>query len=114
MILANCHCGALRLEVASAPEWVGRCNCSICSRLGALWAYYHPDDVVTDEADKASNIYIWGERCINIHHCPHCGCTTHWTCAGDKKPEKMGVNARMMPDIDVASLPLREIDGASF
>ena len=40
MIEASCECGAVRLEIETPPETVGDCNCSICRRYGALWAYY--------------------------------------------------------------------------
>jgi len=45
MIEASCHCGAVRIEVPSAPETVTSCNCSICRRYGVLWAYYQPQSV---------------------------------------------------------------------
>lgn len=37
---ATCHCGSVRIRVRRAPRTVTRCNCSICRRYGALWAYY--------------------------------------------------------------------------
>lgn len=45
MTEAVCHCGAVRLRVAFALERVTDCNCSICRRLGVLWAYYAPAQV---------------------------------------------------------------------
>ena len=42
MIDVACHCGAVRLTVPRAPVEVTECNCSICRRLGARWAYYAP------------------------------------------------------------------------
>jgi len=43
MITGSCHCGAVHIAVAEAPASVKSCNCSICRRLGTLWAYYRPD-----------------------------------------------------------------------
>ncbi len=40
MIEASCHCGTVRFAVETAPGEVNDCNCSICRRYGALWAYY--------------------------------------------------------------------------
>ena len=42
MIEASCHCGAVRIEVAERPAQLTACNCSLCRRLGTLWAYYRP------------------------------------------------------------------------
>ncbi len=44
-VSGSCHCGQVRVEATRAPDEVTHCNCSICKRLGALWAYYHPDEV---------------------------------------------------------------------
>ena len=40
MLFATCHCGAVGVEIPGPPQAVTNCNCSICRRLGALWAYY--------------------------------------------------------------------------
>ena len=45
MIEAACHCGAVKLSVPARPDTVTECNCSICRRLGARWAYYSPSEV---------------------------------------------------------------------
>ena len=108
----SCHCGAVRFEVATAPTSLATCNCSICRRIGGLWAYY-PPDAVTIRSDPATIPYVWGDRMIGIHHCRICGCTTHWQSLLPD-PDRMGVNVRMMAGFDLESVPRREIDGASF
>lgn len=35
-----CHCGDVRLTLPSRPPKATRCNCSLCRRVGAVWAYY--------------------------------------------------------------------------
>ncbi|RUV29345.1 GFA family protein, partial [Mesorhizobium sp. M5C.F.Ca.IN.020.32.2.1] len=38
----NCHCGKIAFEVEGNLTGAVRCNCSICSRKGALlWAVPH-------------------------------------------------------------------------
>ena len=46
MLEGACHCGAVRFTIPAAPESVTDCNCSICRRLGTLWAYYSPTQVM--------------------------------------------------------------------
>ena len=41
-IKGSCHCGNTQFEVSAAPSGVTRCTCSLCSKRGALWAYYTP------------------------------------------------------------------------
>jgi hypothetical protein len=87
---------------------VGSCNCSLCKKVGGLWAYY-PDAEV--RIDGATTPYIWGDKMIGIHHCTVCGCTTHWQTLGEDFG-KMGVNARMLADFDPHSVELRLLDNA--
>ena len=54
-ITGSCHCGAVKIEVPSAPEWLGRCNCSFCRRIGAMMAYYPDDGAVRIDADQAQD-----------------------------------------------------------
>jgi hypothetical protein len=109
----NCHCGAVSVEVARAPESVGSCNCSICRRTGILWAYYRPEEVRIEAADGATAAHIWGDRMLALHHCGTCGCITHWEPLFPD-PEKMGVNALLLDGFDAAAVEIRKIDGAAF
>ena len=59
----SCHCGAVRIAVPRAPEWVRRCNCSFCKRTGSLMAYYPDDGAVKIEGETVA--YIWGDRMIS-------------------------------------------------
>ncbi|HXC56788.1 MAG TPA: GFA family protein [Rhizomicrobium sp.] len=110
MIQASCHCGAVRLEIAQAPATVTDCNCSICRRMGTLWAYYAPDLV---RVTGATDIYMWDDKSIRFHRCKVCGNVTHWSPV-DPARARMGVNARLMaPDI-LAAASVHKLDGASF
>ena len=129
-VTGSCHCGAVRIAVPSAPEWVASCNCSICRRTGALVAYYRPGEVTVAGETAA---YLTGDRFIRLHHCPTCGCHTHWDAnlealAGDLPgdvrtvlAERMGVNARLLdgfelsdgrPLFDSRELEVRYFDNA--
>ena len=106
----SCHCGAVRIGVPGAPEWVASCNCSICRRTGALVAYYRPADVRV-EGETAT--YITGDRFIRFHFCPNCACHTHWSAnpqalAGDLPEEvraalaeRTGINARLLDGFEM-------------
>ncbi|GIK97178.1 MAG: hypothetical protein BroJett029_13870 [Alphaproteobacteria bacterium] len=113
MIEASCHCGALRLEITERPLQLTSCNCSICRRLGALWAYFHPDQVVFRAGAGTTVPYVHGKRTLEFHHCPTCGCVTHWESVAKTGADRMGVNARLMDPADIADIPVRRFDGAS-
>ena len=108
--IGTCHCGAVRIEVPTAPTVLTSCNCSICRRVGGLWAYYAPADVTITGPTVT---YQSGDRTLDLHHCPTCGCTTHWTPIGDTPKNRMGVNMRLMDPEVVAAARIRRVDGAS-
>ena len=111
MIEASCHCGSVRFEISTKPKSVTECNCSICRRLGAQWAYYHPDEVKVICSGDATVIYMWNDREIEFHHCRMCGCATHYEGLGENP--RRAVNARLIAIDDVKGVPIRRFDGAS-
>jgi len=104
-----CDCGGVRLHLASIPNEATDCNCGICRRYGALWAYAAPRDVATTSA--GTDVYLRGDRLIAFHRCRTCGCVTHWR-AVDPDRDRMGVNMRLAPPDLVAALRIRRLDGA--
>ena len=88
----QCHCHSVRLLIDALPGCLVACDCSLCTRRGALWAHY-PEGQVTVQGYTEE--YAWGERTITFHHCPKCGCTTHWRSNG-RVSGRVGVNARLI------------------
>src|SRR4029079_2118526 len=89
-----CHCGRVSIEVQTAPTQVTSCNCSICRRLGTLWAYYKPADV---RVAGATTTYRWGDKTLDLHRCITCGCVTHWSPLPERAPQdRMGINVRLL------------------
>jgi len=114
MIEAVCHCGAVRLALPSAPDQLTDCNCSVCRKLGVLWAYYDPGQVTITGLD-ATAAYVRQDQPdvghLAFHHCRTCGCATHWSSL-DTSRDRMGVNARLMPPEILAQARVRRLDGA--
>lgn len=104
-----CHCGAVRLSAPRAPTEVTECNCSICRRLGARWAYYNPSEVKIQRIGSTEP-YVWGDRMLAFHRCRRCGCVTHWQSLDGARP-RMAVNARMIDDLDWNTVSIRQFDG---
>jgi hypothetical protein len=109
MVKANCHCRAVNVEAARAPRRVTDCNCSICRRYAALWAYYKARDVrVTGKTDR----YLWGDRMVAFHRCKVCGCITHYTSTKKSRIDRVAVNARLFDPEIVSRARIRRFDGA--
>ena len=52
-VRGSCHCGAVTIRVPHPPEWVGSCNCSLCSKTGWLVANAIPSKWYFDGAPRA-------------------------------------------------------------
>ena len=114
MLFGSCHCGAVRLEIARKPPQLTQCNCSICWRYGALWAYYTRKSARVVCAAGTVVAYTWGNRAIEFYHCTYCGCLTHYERAEKKHDDtRIAVNARMLAPEDIASIRIRKLDGAA-
>ena len=116
MVTGSCHCGGTKVQVSVAPSSVTSCNCTFCSKRGALWAYYDLDQVRL-VADEHRARYQRPGRPVAHHHCAVCGCST-WSDSPvwvDGKPHptqrRLLVNARLFDDFDLAAVPVRHIDG---
>lgn len=110
MIEASCHCGAVRIQVPTAPTVVTDCGCSICRRRGGLWAYYKPNQVKVIPPSGATSIYLCNDRVLENHSCSTCHCTTHWWPI-DPAIDRMGVNARLMDPEILAAARIEKIRG---
>jgi len=113
MIIASCHCGNISLQTEQLPATVTACNCSICSRLGALWAYFQPSDVSVSHKFKTPASYMWGDKDIAFHHCPLCGCSTHYTTTEKCDSQRLAINARMFSGELLEDISIRNFDGAT-
>lgn len=109
MVDVTCHCGAVRLDVPTAPQTVTECNCSICRRLAARWAYYSPAEVTMPRAGSTQP-YVWGDRMLAFHRCRSCGIATHWQSL-DGRQERMAINARLIDGLDWNGIQIRQFDG---
>jgi hypothetical protein len=113
MISASCHCGAVRIEVPAPPATLTNCNCSLCRRYGALWAYYPVDAVrVTGHPEHTAG-YVWGDKTLRTVRCATCGCITHWEPLQPTADGKLGVNMRNFDPDALGAVRLRRFDGAN-
>ena len=109
MIELSCVCGAVRLSISRAPDELVDCNCSICRRYAARWAYYPLNDVIVPGG--LTDVFMLGPKKIEFHRCKICGCVTHWSPRDQR--DRMGVNARLLDPEVVARARVRHLDGAN-
>lgn len=107
-----CHCGAVQFELLEKPERLVACNCSICRRLGALWAHAAVDQIRIVRGQGKTRGYSHGDRTLAFHSCEVCGCTTHWLPTEMEADSDMAVNFRMCTEAEVDQIPIWRFDGA--
>ena len=112
MLIATCHCGAVRLQIPRKPRTLTDCNCSICRRYGTLWAYYKASAVRVVSRRGATTSYRWGDKTIDFVRCNTCGCVTHWRGIRKRPNSFVGVNASNLDAEAIRSVRVRKFDGA--
>ena len=118
LLQGACHCGAVRLTLPYAPEKATLCNCSLCRRLGGLWAYYEFGSVAIEGHPQQTEAYIWGDKTLRTIRCKTCGVATHWEPLEPLEPLDRQASARHGVNINnfepglVQMVSLRHFDGA--
>lgn len=114
----TCHCGRVRLRVRKPPDFLHDCNCSLCAKAGARWAYFHPSEVEVAGRTAAYVRQDKAEAGAEIRFCPACGTTTHFTlveaAAARFGNSVMGVNMRLAEEAELAGVELRFPDGRAW
>jgi hypothetical protein len=111
--IATCHCGRVRIRVGRAPRTVTSCNCSVCRRYGALWAYYGAGSVHIQAPKGGLSRYAWRRKIRAYFRCKTCGCVTHYQYIKKWGRGTVGVNAtNFEPDV-LQRVRVRKLDGAA-
>lgn len=114
MLSTSCVCGAVRLEVDERPQSLVECNCSVCRRYGARWAYYPSSALkITADGDRLQRYHRHGG--LAFVHCVTCGCVSFFEpVARASDAVRIGVNMRMIDDPStLAGLAVIRLDGAA-
>lgn len=118
MIAMSCLCGAVRVSLAARPDFLNECNCQLCRKSGARWGYFAPAQVSVEGATAS---YVRADKAdpgAELHFCPTCGATTHFTLTPSAQEKHgnvvCGANLRLAEDADLAGIELRFPDGATY
>lgn len=111
MINGNCHCGAVQWSYSGLPVSATSCNCTLCRRWGALWAYGFKNEEIA--VSGPTSAYIHGPKTIEFHFCARCGCVTYWQTPGPGQDGRyyMAVNLRLAEPDAVADIEVKRFDG---
>ncbi len=69
----SCHCGAIAYTVEVDPATAITCNCSICTRLGAVWAFTPATKFKLIKGEGELGDYQFNKHVAHHRYCPSCG-----------------------------------------
>lgn len=114
MLTGTCHCGSASWTLIGEPGSITACNCSLCSRYGALWAYDFEGERVAVQGDTSTYRRIGkADPALEIIFCPSCAGVLAYRglrVEADGRT-RMAVNVRLAPIEDVAALAIDHFDG---
>ena len=111
---ASCHCGNVAYEVEGEFTEGMDCNCSMCRRRGALLAFVPRDKLELKTPAENLSRYTFNKHVIQHYFCGNCGIAVFGEGKGPDGAAMAAVNLRCIPAIDLDSLAIRKVDGASY
>lgn len=118
MLSLSCLCGQIRVEIDKQPDFINECNCTLCSKTGARWGYFHPSEVSVEGATKGFCREDKDDPAAQIQFCTNCGSTTHFiltaSAASKFGNSLMGVNMRLADERNLTGIELRYPDGQGW
>ncbi len=112
MLKGSCHCETVKWVYDVPLESVTACNCTLCRRYGALWAYGHLNQGIQISGNTKS--YERNAKHNGFHFCTNCGCICYYL--ANKKNDaghfRIAVNLRMIDDPKlIETLPIDHFEG---
>ena len=111
----SCHCGQIRFEVEGSLENVIECNCSICSKHGALRWFAPREQLKLLMPAAHLSSHTFNKHKIQHHFCATCGRAPYGEVINPKTGTAMAaINARCIDDVDISALKVTKFDGRSL
>lgn len=110
----SCHCGQVSFVVEGELAQVMACNCSICSRKGALMWFLPREKLrlLTPEENLAT--YTFNKHKIRHRFCPKCGIHPYGEAIDPAGKATAAINVRCLEGVDLEALPVKHFDGRSL
>ncbi len=114
MLSGSCNCGATGWTLTSDLDSVTACNCTMCHRYGALWAYDYEDGRIEIVGSTSSFRRVGkSDPTLELLFCPACAAVLAWRglrLEVDHR-RRMAVNIRLANLNDVGDLLIDHFDG---
>ena len=102
------------MSIASRPEYINLCDCSLCLKAGGAWSYFTTGEVDLVGPTNSYRRKDYQEPAVEVNFCANCGTTTHWTLTEHFEGDRMGVNMRIFEPKELNGIETRTIDGRNW
>jgi hypothetical protein len=103
----------VQYEVQADLSSVISCNCSICSRTGALLAFVPAAQFKLRKGEDAQGDYQFNKHVIHHLFCKTCGIRSFSKGIGPGGAEMRAINVRCLEGVDLDKLEIKKVDGRS-
>ena len=110
----GCHCGRVRYRIEAALTQAADCNCSICAKRGALWAFVKAPQFELLKGADALTDYQFGKKRIHHLFCESCGVGSFSRGLAPNGDETYAVNVRCLEGVEPSALKITPFDGKSL
>ena len=109
----GCHCGAVAYSVDIDLAGALKCNCSICSKLGAVWAFAPRTKFTLTSGAAKQGDYQFNKMRLHHRFCTVCGVESYAEGSMPDGTPSVGINLRCVEGVDVDKLSPKLWDGRS-
>lgn len=109
----SCHCGAVSFSVDLDLAGALKCNCSICTKLGAVWAFAPKSKFTLKSGAAQQGDYQFGKKSLHHRFCTSCGIESYAEGMAPDGTATVGINLRCLEGVEVEKLTPRPFDGRS-
>jgi hypothetical protein len=110
----SCHCGRVAYEADADLSHVISCNCSSCRRRGTLLAFVPKDAFRLKTGADALTEYTFNNKVIHYRFCTTCGVLPFADGKGPDGAAMVALNVRCLDGVDLDTLKVQKVDGASL
>ena len=110
----SCHCGQVRFEIVTDLTKAMLCNCSICTKKGALHHRVPPERFNLISGEDALTLYQFDSKIARHWFCKVCG--VHPFTNPRAAPEMFSINVHCLDDCDdeKSKIEIKAFDGKNW
>src|SRR5690348_8149088 len=96
-LTGSCHCGAATWTLTGDPGSITACNCTLCRRYGALWAYDYEGERVAVSGTTSTYRRHKETPALEVVFCSTCANVLAWRALrlDEDDRRRMAVNIRL-------------------